>query len=278
MPPTLGPLSPLHAIAIAIVIAMPGIVAAVVVYRAMRAQMVARQRAEAVAAALGRSNRDLEHFAYAASHDLRAPLRSIANLTDWLEEDLGERLTEAARGHLQRMRGRLSRLETMVDGLLRYARAGRDLAAVDFELDRVVEQAVLELGPVAPATILVAPDLPVLHGDPDAMGEVLRQLLGNALRHGGRRDITVRVDAFRRGGDWWELIVADNGQGIHDSLQERIWAVFETLQPRDRVDGSGIGLAIARKLVEASGGRVWVDSQPGEGAAFHVTWPGVGAG
>jgi signal transduction histidine kinase len=274
MPPTLGPLSPLHAIAIAIVIAMPGVVAAVVVYRAMRAQMIARQRAEAVAVALGRSNRDLEHFAYAASHDLRAPLRSISNLTDWLEEDLGERLTEAARGHLQRMRGRLRRLETMVDGLLRYARAGRDLRPVDFELDGVVEQAVLELGPVAPATVLVGPDLPVLHGDPDAMREVLRHLLGNALRHGGRGDVTIRVDAFPRGAGW-EVIVADNGRGIHESMQEKIWAVFETLEPRDRVDSSGIGLAIARKLVETSGGRAWVDSRPGEGAAFHVTWPGA---
>jgi signal transduction histidine kinase len=278
MIPTLGPLSPLHAIALAIVIAMPGIVAAVVVYRAMRAQMIARQRAEAVATALGRSNRDLEHFAYAASHDLRAPLRSIANLTDWLEEDLGERLTEAARGHLHRMRGRLRRLETMIDGLLRYARAGRDLRAVDFELDRIVEQTVLEVGPTAPATILVAPDLPVLHGDPDAMQEVMRQLLGNALRHGGRSDLTVRVDAIQRGGGWWEIIVADNGRGIHESLQDRIWAVFETIEPRDRVDGSGIGLAVARKLVETSGGRAWVDSREGEGAAFHVTWKGANAG
>lgn len=272
MLPTVGPLPPLHALALALVIAMPGIVAAIVVYRAMRAQMIARQHAEAVAVALGRSNRDLEDFAYAASHDLRAPLRSIANLTDWLEEDLGERLTETARGHLQRMRGRLHRLEAMVDGLLRYARAGRDLQAIDFPLDRVVEQVVLEQGPVAPSTILVAPDLPALRGDPEAMRQVLGELVDNAFRHGGRADLTVRIAAIRRGRAW-EVIVADNGRGIAEELHERIWGVFETLRPRDQVDGSGIGLALVRKLVESAGGRVWVDSRPGEGAAFRFTWP-----
>jgi signal transduction histidine kinase len=266
------PLPPLYALTLAIVIAMPGIVAAVIVYRAMRAQLAARQHAEQVAAALGRSNRDLEDFAYAASHDLRAPLRSIANLTDWIEEDLGERITDAARSHLQRMRGRLQRLETMVDDLLCFARAGRDLRDVDFELGDVAARAARELGDLAPATIRVAPDLPRLHGDPDAMQQVLRQLLDNALRHGGRRDIGIRIEARPRG-DLCEVIVADDGRGIDEGLHERIWAVFETVEPRDRVDRSGIGLALVRKLVEAAGGWVWVTSRPGEGAAFHFTWP-----
>jgi light-regulated signal transduction histidine kinase (bacteriophytochrome) len=172
------PLPPLYALTLAIVIAMPGIVAAVIVYRAMRAQLAARQHAEQVAAALGRSNRDLEDFAYAASHDLRAPLRSIANLTDWIEEDLGERITDAARSHLQRMRGRLQRLETMVDDLLCFARAGRDLRDVDFELGDVAARAARELGDLAPATIRVAPDLPRRHGDPDPQARRGRGRLG----------------------------------------------------------------------------------------------------
>jgi len=269
MTPTLGPLPPLVALLLALVIAAPGIVATIVVYRAMRAQVSARERAERGALALARSRRDLEDFAYAASHDLRAPLRSIANLTDWLEEDLGDRLDDPARGHLARMRGRVARLETMVDDLLRYARAGRELRDVRFSLGRVAEQAVRAIGPVEPATIVIAADLPALRGDPEAVRQILCELIENALRHAGRPDVTVRIDGVARGGGW-ELVVRDDGAGIPAELHERIWSVFETVRPRDQVDGSGLGLAVVRKLAEAIGARAWVESPPGGGAAFHV--------
>ena len=222
--------------------------------------------------ALTRSNRELDEFAYAASHDLRAPLRSIANLADWLEEDLGDRLDATAHAHLDRMRGRVQRLERMVDALLRFARAGRDLVHVEIDSARVFEQVVRELAPPPSARVVCEARLPALRGDPRALHEVLRQLIGNALVHAGREDVTVRV-AAREVADGWELVVADDGRGIPEALHGRIWEMFETIEPRDRVDSSGLGLALVRKLVEASGGRTWVTSPPVGGVAFHLTWP-----
>jgi len=221
--------------------------------------------------ALARSNRELDEFAYAASHDLRAPLRSLSNLIDWLEEDLGDRLDDQTAAYLGRMRGRLQRLENLVDALLRYARAGREVATSEVEPARVLEQVVRELGPDAKTHVHADP-LPAMRADPEALHQVLHQLVSNALRHAGREDVHVEVHAVEHD-DAWELVVADDGRGVPEDLQQRIWEMFETIEPRDRVDGSGLGLALVRKLVEAAGGRTWVVSRPEQGAAFHVTWP-----
>jgi signal transduction histidine kinase len=240
------------------------------------AQLLARTRAlvaelERGNRALSRSNRELDEFAYATSHDLRAPLHSLGNLVDWLEEDLGERADEEVHAHLGRMRGRIHRLETMIDAVLRFARAGRELTTVDVDAEQILEEVLRELGPRATDHV-VAGALPAMRGDPRALHDVLHQLIDNSLRHAGRDDVHVQVRAVE-GDDTWELIVADDGRGIPEPLQQRIWNMFETVEPRDRVDGSGLGLALVRKLAEASGGRSWVESGPGHGAVFHVTWP-----
>jgi signal transduction histidine kinase len=240
------------------------------------AQLLARTRAlvaelERGNRALSRSNRELDEFAYATSHDLRAPLHSLGNLVDWLEEDLGDRADEEVHAHLARMRGRIHRLETMIDAVLRFARAGRDLTTVDVDPAQILDQVMKELGPEAATHVAVGP-LPPMRGDPRALRDVLHHLIENSLRHSGRDDVHVQVRAVERD-DAWELIVADDGRGVPEPLHQRIWNMFETVEPRDRVDGSGLGLALVRKLAEASGGRSWVESGPGLGAAFHVTWP-----
>jgi signal transduction histidine kinase len=240
------------------------------------AQLLARTRAlvaelERGNRALTRSNRELDQFAYAASHDLRAPLHSLGNLVDWLEEDLGDRADEEVKAHLARMRGRIHRLETMIDAVLRYARAGRDLSTVDVDPGKIVDEVIRELGPDAASHVVVG-TMSTMRGDPRALHDVLHQLIANSLRHAGRDDVNVQVRVVERD-DTWELIVADNGRGIPEPLQQRIWNMFETVEPRDRVDGSGLGLALVRKLAEAAGGASWVESGPGRGAVFHVTWP-----
>jgi PAS domain S-box-containing protein len=221
--------------------------------------------------ALARSNRELDQFAYAASHDLKAPLRGIASLSHWIEEDLGD-VGPDTRRYLELMRGRVLRLENLVDGLLRYARAGRGSGDSQVPLREVLDEVVALLAPPPSARVVMAADLPVIAGERTSLEQVFMNLIGNALKHGGRDDVTVRVDVTDDD-DHWHFTVADDGVGIAADFHDRVWGMFQTLQPRDKVDSTGIGLALVRKVVEARGGRTWVESAPGQGAAFHVTWP-----
>jgi PAS domain S-box-containing protein len=237
-----------------------------------------RRRAEELgrlASALERSNRELDAFAYAASHDLRAPLRGIANLAQWIEEDLtGQRLlSDDTAQMLQLMRSRMHRMEGLIEGLLEYSRAGRvhhTPEAVD--LNRLLREVVDLLAPLEPSQVIVAPGLPTLRAERLPLQQIFMNLIGNGLKHAKRDDAVVEV-SVREDGSHYEFTVADNGVGIPAEFQGRIWGIFQTLEARDKVEGTGIGLALVKKLVEAAGGRVWVESKPGEGAAFKFTWP-----
>lgn len=233
-----------------------------------------RRRAEdlaRLAARLETSNHELDAFAYAASHDLRAPLRGIANLAQWIEEDLTGTLTEESREMLELMRSRMSRMESLIDGVLQYSRAGRTHEPpTDIDLAALIGDLVDLLAPEH-GEVVIASDLPVIHGERLPLQQVLQNLISNALKHGGE-DVQVDISAHDAG-DSWELRVTDNGPGIAPEFHDRIWGIFQTLQPRDEVEGTGIGLSLVKKLVEAQGGRVAVESAPGEGATFSVWWP-----
>ncbi|APR85464.1 two-component sensor histidine kinase [Minicystis rosea] len=224
-------------------------------------------------AALSAANDDLEQLAYAASHDLKAPLRGIANLAEWLEDDLGDAITPAAREHLRLLRGRVQRLDALVAGILAYARAGRapdDSARID--VGALLRDVVTTLSP--PPGVVTVEDIesmPHIHASRAALEEVWMCLVGNALKHAGGRGVVIRV-AARDAGDVWEFSVSDNGPGIEPAFHERIFRMFQTLSSRDRVEGTGLGLAIVKKIVESRGGRVWVESDLGRGATFTFTW------
>jgi signal transduction histidine kinase len=233
-----------------------------------------RRRAEELArlaARLERSNRELDAFAYAASHDLRAPLRGIANLAQWIEEDLSDTLTDESRDMLQLMRNRMNRMESLIDGVLQYSRAGRTHEpATDIDVAALIRDVVDLLAPDH-GRVTIASALPVIHGERLPLQQVLQNLISNALKHGGS-DVEVEI-SMHDAGDVWELRVTDNGPGIAPEFHDRIWGIFQTLHPRDEVEGTGIGLSLVKKLAEAQGGRVAVDSAPGRGATFRVWWP-----
>lgn len=234
-----------------------------------------RQRAEELAQlalALERSNRELDAFAYAASHDLRAPLRGIANLAQWIEEDLQDRIGDETREMLALMRTRMHRMEGLIEGLLQYSRAGRVHQAPErVDTRRLVRDVVDLLAPGEGVEVEIAAGLPTLTTEKLPLQQVLLNLIGNALKHARRGDARVAVSA-RRTGAFWEFAVADNGPGIEPQYHERIWGIFQTLDARDRVEGTGIGLALVKKLVDAQGGRAWVESAPGAGATFKFLW------
>jgi PAS domain S-box-containing protein len=221
---------------------------------------------------LERSNRDLDQFAYVASHDLKAPLRGIANLTEWIAEDLGERVSGESREHMHLLKGRVNRMEALIDGILQYSRAGRRMGKVEtVESEKLVREVVELLSPEPDVTIEIAPDMPVLQAERTPLQQVFLNLIANAVKH-GRPPVHVRISAQREG-DRVRFGVQDNGPGIAPQFQERIWQIFQTLAPRDTTEGTGIGLSVVRKIVDAHGGRAWVESAEGQGATFYFTWP-----
>ena len=229
-------------------------------------------RAEGLIAALERSNADLDGFAHVASHDLKAPLRGIAALSEWIEEDLGEHITDAARAHLSMLRRRVRRLEDLIEGILSYSRAGRTGREVsEVDVGALLTEAIELLAPPSSAAITVDPGMPVLRTARVPLQQVFMNLISNALKHAGP-EAAVRVGG-REAGAFWEFSVSDNGGGIAPAYHERIWAIFQTLRPRDQVEGTGIGLSVVRKIVASMGGRAWVESAEGEGACFRFTWP-----
>lgn len=242
----------------------------------VRARRLIEEKAEELTQltrALEASNRELDQFAYVASHDLKAPLRGIANLSQWIEEDVGAAISEEAREHLELLRGRVHRMEGLIEGILQYSRAGRVREKPEpMDLGALLEDVLDLLAPPEEVTVEIAPDLPTLTSERLPLQQVFLNLIGNAVKYSREEGARVSVGASDAG-QWHEFVVSDNGPGIAPEYHDRIFGIFQTLEARDKVEGTGIGLSLVKKIVETRGGRVWVESEPGAGAAFHFLWP-----
>ena len=241
---------------------------------AQRELLRERSKLRRTLAELERSNRALDEFAHAVSHDLKAPLRSIVNYATWLDEDAGALLPDDARAHLDGIRAQGARMRALIDGLLDYARAGRVRgAAAEVDVAALVRDVIATLDPPARVSITLDDVLPSPCTDPVPLRQVLQNLIGNAIAHAAAAEPRVHVGA-RRDGAWVEFSVADNGRGVPERQHERIWTLFHSLGgAADGASGTGIGLAIVRRLVDAEGGRAWVESAEGAGATFRFRWP-----
>jgi PAS domain S-box-containing protein len=226
------------------------------------------------ALALQRSNRELDQFAYVASHDLKAPLRGIAKLAEWLSEDLQGHLDDRTREYLQLLDGRVHRMENLIDGILHYARAGRARGNPEsVDVARLVQDVIDMLAPPARFRIDVQGYMPVLVTERSPLEQVFLNLLGNAVKHADNEVPRVTVSVTDEGGGWFEFSVTDNGPGIAPEYHERIFTIFQTLKARDDMESTGIGLSVVKRIVEWQGGQVWVESDVGQGATFRFLWP-----
>ena len=223
--------------------------------------------------ALERRNAELDQFAYITSHDLKAPLRGIANLSRWIEEDLGESLTPEVAGQLEMLRGRVNRMEAMIEGILEYSRVGRTpVAPQSVDVKSLLTEVIDLLAPPAGMAVTLDDALPILRAQRLLLQQVFQNLLSNALKYHHKSEGHVHV-GVRDAGGWFEFFVSDDGPGISPRYHEKIWAIFQTLEARDRVESTGVGLALVKKIVEGQGGRVWIESEEGQGATFRFTWP-----
>ena len=231
---------------------------------------------------LERSNLDLEQFAYVASHDLKAPLRAIDILVEWLQEDLVEFDGGEVRQNLGLLKQRTARLHRLLDDLMAYSRAGRKPGEI-LEVDTRLLAADLFTLLVPPATMRMeaSTSLPVIRAHQAPLEQVLRNLINNAIKHHPTKEGRVRVYAQDKG-DELLFAVEDDGGGIPQEYAEKVFQMFQTLQPRDDIEGSGMGLAIVKRIVEWQGGRIWFHGGPGGcGTVFKFTWkklPGAPGG
>jgi len=219
------------------------------------------------------SNEDLEKFAYIASHDLKSPLRAIDNLSKWLEEDLDAIIDEENRDRIHKLRGRVARMENLLNALLQYSRAGttaKDLTKIT--AGQLIRDIAGLLNVPEGFTVEAAPEMDDIEISRMPMEQVFHNLISNAIKHHDKPTGTIRVSGKSKGKNFI-FRIKDDGPGIDAKFHEKIFEMFQTLRPRDEVEGSGMGLALVKKIVYHHGGRIDIESQDGQGSEFIVLWP-----
>lgn len=226
---------------------------------------------------LAEINQDLEHFAYIVSHDLKAPLRGIRNLAQWIQEDLkGRPLDDSLRENIELLDNRVKRMEELINGVLQYSRAGRaqeELTTV--HTDQLIKEIIEELAPPEEVCIRMAHGMPVLTTSKVMLRQVLENLIGNAIQHREREKPSMITIDISDVGQYYEWSVIDNGPGIDPKYHEKVFEIFQKVHKKEQTESTGIGLAIVKKIVKRAGGSIYLVSQLGRGATFAFTWPKV---
>jgi PAS domain S-box-containing protein len=218
-------------------------------------------------------NLELDQFVYVVSHDLKAPLRGIANLAKWLADDLAGQLNEDNQHQMELLQQRVSRMEKLIDGLLAYSRVGRaETSSVSVDVAELLDEILDSLAPPPTFIIEVPAVLPTLKAKRLLLSQVFANLISNAIKHHDRANGRIDIFAEERG-DFCKFTVADDGPGIPPEYHEKVFSIFQTLNKDSTHENTGIGLSIVKKILEAEGGDIWLESQVGKGTAFYFTWP-----
>jgi PAS domain S-box-containing protein len=218
-------------------------------------------------------NRELKDFAYIVSHDLKAPLRGIKTLADWIAGDYADKFDEEGKEQMNLLLSRVERMHNLIDGVLQYSRVGRvEEKTVEVNLNEVVPDVIDMVAPPENIKITVENKLPVVRCDKTRIMQVFQNLLSNAVKYMDKPQGRVKIGCAEDNG-FWKFSVADNGPGIEEKHFERIFRIFQTLSPRDEFESTGIGLTVIRKIVELHSGKIWVESKVGEGSTFFFTLP-----
>ncbi|QSX35558.1 CHASE domain-containing protein [Shewanella avicenniae] len=221
---------------------------------------------------LERINSELDSFAYIASHDLKSPLRGIEQLSDWLAEDLADNTSETVKKYLGLIQNRVQRMVSLLDGLLAFSRIGRiDAELVPVNTVQLVSDVFSLVNTKADFQLVFDTEMPQFTTAKVPLDLIFRNLINNAIKHHDMPAGTIHVGALLLQG-YWQFYVKDDGPGIPERFHQKVFEIFQTLKPRDEVEGSGMGLSLVRKSVESFGGMIWIESE-GRGCCFYFTWP-----
>lgn len=219
------------------------------------------------------ANRELAEFAYVVSHDLKAPLRGVSLLSEWLAQDYAAQLGPEGVGLFDKLRHRVQEMHALVDGVLAYTRIGHAVEDdVEIHLGRLLLDVVQSLGSPEGIRFDFPSSLPGIRGRPQQVRQVFQNLLDNAVKFMGKPEGTVSVHA-RREAAGWEFAVVDTGPGIDARHHTRIFQIFQRLDPGRNTPGTGIGLSLVKRIIDARGGRIAVESGEGSGTTFRFIWP-----
>lgn len=222
-----------------------------------------------------RSNTELTQFAYVASHDLKAPLRAIDNLTTWIEEDIQSVMTDETKNNMRLMRSRVARMGSLLDSLLEYSRVGRiEGQMVMVDTKKMIEDVVELIIPPRGFNVIVSDEMPIFKTLNVPLELVFRNLISNSIKYHKSTNGYVEI-SVEDAGNYFAFSVKDDGAGIAEKFHKKIFVMFQRLHSGDDIEGTGMGLALVKKTIENYGGVINVKSHEGEGALFEFTWPKI---
>jgi PAS domain S-box-containing protein len=218
-------------------------------------------------------NDELQNFAYVVSHDLKAPLRAISTLANWISTDYSDKFDDEGKEQIHLLMNRVKRMHDLIDGILEYSRVGRiNEEKVEVDLNESLKQVIDIIAPPSHIKIKVVDKLPTIYFEATRISQVFQNLLSNAIKFMDKPKGKIKIGCKTRK-DHWEFYVSDNGPGIEEKHFSKIFKIFQTLQPRDEFESTGIGLTLIKKIITMYEGKIWLESKVGESTTFYFTLP-----